>query len=164
MYIRSSVPCTRRYHRELYRILPRFERRKFAEETVNWVKQWYTFVTSFVHHGDGSIPLWSVQSFQFLTLASDPQLTSQLTDSLYQEDARVFRHLKSYGRFVNSGVANGEYLDDEHFTGSTPPRSTSVGHMQSTQDALSRSQRIQSCVNNIDEMRNKRLEVRIISE
>uniref|UniRef100_A0A915ADN6 Protein kinase domain-containing protein n=1 Tax=Parascaris univalens TaxID=6257 RepID=A0A915ADN6_PARUN len=149
------------YHRELYRILPRFERRKFAEETVNWVKQWYTFVTSFVHHGDGSIPLWSVQSFQFLTLASDPQLTSQLTDSLYQDLVAVIdscvKHIIGGGS-CDSGVANGEYLDDEHFTGSTPPRSTSVGHMQSTQDALSRSQRIQSCVNNIDEMRNKRLE------
>uniref|UniRef100_F1KR93 Mitogen-activated protein kinase kinase kinase 4 n=1 Tax=Ascaris suum TaxID=6253 RepID=F1KR93_ASCSU len=149
------------YHRELYRILPRLARRKFAEETVNWAKQWYTFVTSFVHHGDGTIPLWSVQSFQFLTLASDPQLTSQLADPLYQDlvttiDSCV-KHIIGGGS-CDSGVANGEYFDDEHFTGSTPPRSTSVGHMQPTQDALSRSQRIQACVNSIDEMRNKRLE------
>ncbi|KHN80011.1 Mitogen-activated protein kinase kinase kinase 4 [Toxocara canis] len=145
------------YHRELYRILPRLARCKFAEETVGWVKQWHTFVTSLVHRGDGTVPLWSVQSFQFLTLASDPQLTSHLPDDLYQDlvltvDSCV-KHI-----IGDSGMANGEFIDDEQSNAITARRSASVGYTQSQLDSLTRSQRIQLRVNNIDEMRDKQLE------
>lgn len=48
-----------------------------------WSEQWINFVIEFMHRGDGSIPLWSFHSFQFLTVASDPQLTSLLPDQIY---------------------------------------------------------------------------------
>lgn len=67
------------YHREFYRILPKQDRHSFAWQTVCWAKNWLHFLLEFVNPGDGTVPLWATQSFQFLVLAACPELTVSLT-------------------------------------------------------------------------------------
>lgn len=151
------------YHRELYRLLPRSSRKAFAEETVLWVKQWYAFVKNVVLRGDGTVPLWALQSFQFLILAADPQLTSLLSNNEYQTLVSTIDSCVEHiigGGSQDSGVVSGDFFDRDHeqLDNSMRRRTSSVGHVQVSLDASSRARRIQALVQEIDRLRDSRLE------
>uniref|UniRef100_A0A915PXE2 Protein kinase domain-containing protein n=1 Tax=Setaria digitata TaxID=48799 RepID=A0A915PXE2_9BILA len=147
------------YHREFYRILSRQDRRSFAWQTVCWAKDWLHFALEFVNPGDGTVPLWAIQSFQFLILAACPELTVTLTEKEFQTLVKIVDACVAHivgSSIPDSGLVNGTFFDHEVEEGNSLGFTESKPY--STADATARSQRIRGLLNSIDEKRNKHLE------
>uniref|UniRef100_A0AAF5RVJ5 Protein kinase domain-containing protein n=2 Tax=Wuchereria bancrofti TaxID=6293 RepID=A0AAF5RVJ5_WUCBA len=147
------------YHREFYRILPKQDRHSFAWQTVCWAKDWLHFALEFVNPGDGTVPLWAIQSFQFLILAACPELTVALTEEQFQTLVKIVdacvAHVVGSG-IPDSGLMNGTFFDCE--VDNTSSRGHTESKPYSVTDATARSQRISKLLHNIDEKRNRHLE------
>nr|CDP96326.1 BMA-MTK-1, isoform a [Brugia malayi] len=147
------------YHREFYRILPKQDRHSFAWQTVCWAKDWLHFALEFVNPGDGTVPLWAIQSFQFLILAACPELTVALTEEQFQTLVKIVdacvAHVVGSG-IPDSVLVNGTFFDCE--VDNTSSRGRTESKPYSVTDATARSQRISKLLRNIDEKRNRHLE------
>ncbi|EFO22624.2 STE/STE11/MEKK4 protein kinase [Loa loa] len=147
------------YHREFYRILPKQGRHSFAWQTVCWARDWLHFALKFVNPGDGTVPLWAIQSFQFLILAACPELTVALTEEEFQTLVKIVDACVAHivgSSIPDSGIVNGTFFDCEVDSASSRGHTKSKAY--SATDAKARSQRIYTLLHNIDEKRNKHLE------
>ncbi|VDN08412.1 unnamed protein product [Thelazia callipaeda] len=148
------------YHREFYRILPKHSCRSFALQTIRWAKQWLHFALEFISQGDGTVPLWAIQSFQFLILAACPELSSLLTHSEFQDFVKT---VDAYIAHVVGTNIPDPGLINEAFIGHEPSKAANFGNSVESkpycmEDAMARTLRIQELLHNIDEKRNKHLE------
>ncbi|VDK69371.1 unnamed protein product [Onchocerca ochengi] len=146
------------YHREFYQILPKQNRQCFARQTVCWAKDWLDFALEFVNPGDGTVPLWAIQSFQFLILAACPELTITLAGEEFQTLVKIVDACIAH--IVGSSVPDSELVDGTFF-GCEVEDASSRHHTESkpyaTTDAAARSQRIYELLRNVDEKRNEHL-------
>ncbi|CAG9537921.1 unnamed protein product, partial [Cercopithifilaria johnstoni] len=147
------------YHREFYHILPKQDRHCFAWQTVCWAKDWLHFALEFVNGGDGTVPLWATQSFQFLILAACPELTVTLLEEEFQTLVKIVDACVAHivgSSIPDSGLMNGAFFDCE--VDSESSHSYTKSEPYAMTDARARSQRIHELLRNIDEKRNKHLE------
>ncbi|VDK84024.1 unnamed protein product [Litomosoides sigmodontis] len=147
------------YHREFYQILLKQNRHYFAWQSVCWAKDWLHFVLEFVNRGDGTVPLWATQSFQFLILAACPELTVTLTEAEFQTLVKIVDACVAH--VVGSSIPDSELMNGT-VSSCEIDNANSVGCTKSkpftTADANARSQRIHKLLRNVDEKRNKHLE------
>ncbi|KAM3717480.1 Mitogen-activated protein kinase kinase kinase [Dirofilaria immitis] len=147
------------YHREFYQILPKQDRHFFAWQTICWAKDWLHFALEFINPGDGTVPLWAIQSFQFLILAACPELTVTLTGEEFKTLVKIVDACIAH--VVGSNIPDSELVDGTFFgceVDDTTSRSYTESNPYSTTDAIARSQRIYDLLCTIDKKRNEYLE------